>query len=84
VRTLTVDFRGAISHLPDGATLIVHPVGWEDYEHLLEDTADRPHLRVSYNCGKLEIMTPLPEHEEYARFIDDLVRVVAEATRSEP
>jgi Uma2 family endonuclease len=39
----------------------------------------RPHLRVSYDQGKLEIMSPLPEHEEYARFIDDLVRLFARA-----
>jgi len=33
---------------------------------------------VSYECGRLEIMTPLSVHERDIRFIDDLVRVVAE------
>ena len=45
---------------------------------MLKDLSDRPGLRVSYDRGKLEIMTPLPEHEEYARFIDLLVYVMAE------
>jgi hypothetical protein len=29
-------------------------------------------------CGTLEIMIPLAEYEEYARFVDDVVRVLAE------
>jgi Uma2 family endonuclease len=78
MRTLTADYREAIEHLPDGLTLIIPQVGWDDYEGLLKDLADRPHLRLSYDCGKLEIITPLAEHEAYARFVDDVVRVLAE------
>ena len=69
----------AIEHLPDGMSLVIHDFTWADYERLLNDLAHRPHLRVSYDEGKLEIMSPLPEHEDYARFIDDLVRAVADA-----
>jgi Uma2 family endonuclease len=57
---------------------VIHRIGWDDYEHLLEDLSDRLRLRISYNCGRLEVMTPLPEHEKYARFIDDVVRVLSE------
>ena len=66
-----------IEHLPEGATLVLPQFSWEDYERLLEELRERPHLRISYDRGKLEIMSPLPEHEEYGRFIDDLVRVLA-------
>jgi len=76
--TRTVDARDAIEHLPDGATLIIHDLDWDQYERLLKDLTDRPHLRVSYDCGNLEIMSPLPEREEYAEFIDDLVPLVAD------
>jgi Uma2 family endonuclease len=72
------DYLDAIEHLPDGATLVIHQTSWDDYERLLEDLRDRPHLRVNYDRGKLEIMSPLPEHEEYGRFIDPLVRVFAQ------
>src|SRR5712692_10277902 len=75
---LTADYRDSIEHLPQGATLVIHRIGWDDYEHLLEDLSDRLRLRISYNCGRLEVMTPLPEHEKYARFIDDVVRVLSE------
>lgn len=74
----TADYRDAIEPLPDGTTLVIQQFSWDDYERLLDDLSDRPHLRVSYDRGTLEIMTPLQAHEEYARFIDDLVRVFAE------
>jgi len=72
------EYLDAIAHLPDGATLVFHQCSWEDYEQLFEDLSDRPHLRVSYDQGRLEIMSPLQEHEEYARFIDALVRAFSE------
>ena len=60
-------------------TIVLLPLGSmnDEQKKLLEDLRDRPHLRVSYDQGKLEIRSPLPEHEEYARFIDDLVRLFA-------
>jgi Uma2 family endonuclease len=76
--TPATGYLDAIEHLPEGATLVIHQVSWDDYERLLDDLSDRPHLRVSYDHGKLEIMTPLPEHEAYARLIDALVRVCSE------
>jgi len=70
----THDVLDAVEHLPEGATLVVPHFGWDDYERLLVELAERPHFRVSYDCGRLEIMSPLPEHEIYIRFIEDLVR----------
>ena len=61
--TRTADHLDAIAHLPDGATLVIHQVTWDEYEGLLEDLSDRPNLRVSYDRGRLEIMSPTPEHE---------------------
>src|SRR5947207_13641873 len=76
--TLTADYLEAIEHLPDGATLTLHNVGWDQYEHVRDDIGDRPGLRISFDCGKLEIMTTSPEHEAYASFIDALVHVLCE------
>ena len=75
--TRTADYLDAVDHLPAGATLVVHDFGWDEYERLVEELAAR-HFRVSYDCGRLEIITPLPEHEVYARTIDLLVRAYAE------
>jgi Uma2 family endonuclease len=73
------NYLDAVDHLPAGSTLIVHDVVWEDYERLVDDLASGGyHRRVSYDRGRLEIMTPLSEHETYARMIDALARVYAD------
>ncbi|MBI4263726.1 MAG: Uma2 family endonuclease [Acidobacteria bacterium] len=77
--TRVADYREALEHIPAGATLVFRDVGWDEYERLLEDLWDRPGLRVTYDDGRLEIMSPLPEHEKYIRFIDDLVRAWADS-----
>ena len=71
---LTADYLDAVRHLPSGATLVIHAIGWDEYERLLDGLAAGPRVRVSYDRGRLEAMSPLPEHEDDIRFIDDLVR----------
>lgn len=68
-----------MEHIPSGATLVFHDVSWDEYERLLDGLTDRPGLRVTYDEGRLEILSPLPEHEEYADFILRMVHVIADA-----
>jgi len=68
----------AVDHLPQSATLVMEDVTWDDYLQLLEELEDRPGVRVAYDRGKLEIMGPLPEHEEYKRFLERIVDVLGE------
>jgi Uma2 family endonuclease len=75
VATRTVDYLDAVRHLPEGSTLVPREVSWDDYERVVGDVSAGPHRRVSYDRGRLEIMTPLPEHETSARLMDALVRV---------
>ena len=77
--TRTADYRAAVDHLPEGGTLVIRDATWEEYERVLEELSDHPNVRVTYDRGTLEIMTPLSEHEKSARFIDDLVRAWADA-----
>jgi Uma2 family endonuclease len=48
-------------------------VSWEAYEQILEDLQNRS-IRVTYNKGTLEMMAPLPHHEQwksrYGRLIE--------------
>jgi Uma2 family endonuclease len=74
----TGEILRAAEHLPHGAMLVIPQVDWEDYERLIEDLAEGPHLRVNYDCGRLEIVSPLPEHGQYADFLNDLVRAYAD------
>lgn len=76
--TRVADYREAIDHIPNGATLVFRDVGWDEYERLVEDLWDRPGLRVTYDEGRLEIRSPLPEHEEYKEFILFVARIMSE------
>jgi len=77
MRTST-DFRQAVDHLPDAAVLLLDGIGWDDYEQVLEDLGDRPGIRVTYDRGKLEIVTTSSEHEAWKEFILCLVFVLCE------
>ena len=74
--TRITDSLEAVDHLPAGARLIFPRVTWDEYERWLGDLSDRPGLRVTYDQGRLEITSPLPEHEAHARFIDRLVYLI--------
>lgn len=78
VSTRSANYTEMIKHLPEGALLVLQGVSWEEYEQLLEDLADRPGVRVTYDQGKLEVMSPSPEHEEYKDFIARLVYVLCD------
>jgi len=65
-------------HLPNGATLVIDQISWDDYEYLLEGLADRPGLRISYDCGRLEIVSPSKGHGRYERLIEGLVLIFCE------
>src|SRR5262249_4109039 len=67
-----------MSHAPTEQRVIVYSVSWGTYERLLTDLADQSSTRLTYDRGRLEIMCPLPEHEECNRTIALLVEVLAE------
>jgi len=52
---------------------VLHNISWETFEALLRDTGEDRGSRFAYDCGVLEIMTPLFEHEnlkiQFGRFI---------------
>ena len=76
--TRSAAYVEAIDHLPAGAILVFPQVSWEQYENLLEDLLDRPGIRVSYNEGRLQVMSPSAEHEEYKDFLLRIAQAVAE------
>src|SRR6516162_9729682 len=59
-----------------GRNLLLDNVDWRTYTNLLRLFANRPGVRLAYDRGRLEIMTPLPAHETAAyllgRFVDTL------------
>lgn len=76
--TRITDYREAVDHLLGGAVLVIQDVSWDDYEELLEQLADRPGVRVTYDDGRMEIMSPLPEHEKCKRFIERVIDTLSD------
>lgn len=52
--------------------VVVNGVAWDTYERLLEDF-EQQHIRLSYDRGRLEIMSPTKRHERFKRLIAKLV-----------
>jgi Uma2 family endonuclease len=57
--------------------VLLRNVSWETYEGLLAGHQDSSAPRFTYDRGELEIMSPLPEHEEANRALASLVENVA-------
>jgi len=76
--TQTLNYLDAIAHLPVGGTLILNDVPWDEYEQLLADLGDSAGVRVSYDQGRLEIMSPSSKHEKFALLITLLMWTAAE------
>jgi Uma2 family endonuclease len=57
---------------------ILQPISWTTFNNLLRELGNHRNTRLTYHQAVLEIMTPLGEHENNNRFIDDIVRILAE------
>src|SRR2546426_10898948 len=71
-------YLDAIAHLPSGATLTLTNVSWEEYEQLLQDLGEGSAVRVFYDHGWLEIVSPTGRHERSKDLIAYLVRAIAD------
>ncbi|MEH2276691.1 MAG: Uma2 family endonuclease [Nostoc sp.] len=65
-------------HVPPGQRVLLRDVTWQELETILEDLGEHRAARISYDKGILEIMAPLPEHEDDKEIISDLVKALLE------
>ncbi len=72
------DYLAAIAHIPPGTTLRADNVAWEDYEQLMYDLRDNNSVRVYYDHGRMEIMSPLRKHEAPVGIIARLMSVLSD------
>ena len=57
---------------------VLHNISWETFEALLKDTGEDRGSRFAYDCGVLEIMTPLFEHENPKSNFGNFIIALAE------
>ncbi|HIK04846.1 MAG TPA: Uma2 family endonuclease [Trichormus sp. M33_DOE_039] len=67
-----------IQSTPAEQRTVLHNVSWETFEALLRDTGEDRGSRFAYDCGTLEIMTPLFEHENPKIQFDRLIFALVE------
>ncbi len=60
-----------------GQRFLLEGMSWDFYEHLLEELDNRP-IRVTYDRGALELMSPSYRHETFSRLLGRMVNVLAE------
>lgn len=53
-------------------------VSWQSFEELLNELGQTRTARLTYDRGKLEMMTPLEEHDRCLRLIESLILVLAD------
>jgi Uma2 family endonuclease len=61
-----------------GRCVVIDDVDWAAYEAIGEALLDRANIRLTYDRGRLEIMTLSPEHERLKVLLGLVVNVLAE------
>ncbi|MBE8986688.1 Uma2 family endonuclease [Nostoc sp. LEGE 12450] len=67
-----------VKSTPAEQRTVLHNISWETFEALLRDTGEDRGSRFAYDCGVLEIMTPLFEHENPKSNFGNFIIALAE------
>lgn len=73
------DYLNAIAYIPRGTTLRADGVQWVQYEQLLHDLSETSRVRIFYDQGRMEIMSPLPAHEKPIKILHTLITTLRDA-----
>jgi len=68
--------------MPLGSVLVVNDFSWDEYELLMQDLDGRRNPRLSYDCGRLEVVSTSSRHEQYAWLIDKVICAYCESCDS--
>ena len=63
--------------LPPRPRVVLQNVSWDTYKRLSDEACNDSHVRMIYDRGRLEIVSPAPRHERYKtllrRFAEDVL-----------
>lgn len=68
----------AAAAAPQRNAVVLSDIAWSTYTRLLRVFAERPGVRLTYDRGELEIISPLLEHDDDADLLGALVRLLTE------
>ena len=58
--------------------ILLTNISWKTYESLLNELTQQRGIRLTYDHGNLEIMTPLAPHEKYKKILGRFVETVTD------
>ncbi|MEN9226258.1 MAG: hypothetical protein Q6M54_12390, partial [Thermostichus sp. DRC_bins_24] len=62
--------------VPPGQRVILQDISWQEFETILDELGEHRGSRLAYDNGLLEMMIPLPEHEDDKEIISDLIKAL--------
>jgi Uma2 family endonuclease len=77
--TAELPWRSPASPSGGGTVIILDGISWATYERLSNERRDN--VRLTYDRGRLQLMSPLPKHEAYSVQLGQFVRVLAVACK---
>lgn len=68
-----------VAMIPASPAIWLDGISWETYETLVRESAQGgSHVRITYDQGRMAMMSPLPIHEKWKQLIGRLIEVLAE------
>ena len=78
--SLTIARSLNLPNSPEPINLVVLPaIRWQTYRAISRDFEQQPNIRLTYDCGQLEIRRPLDSHESYKKLLGRIVEALTEA-----
>lgn len=78
MNAVAVGYQATIENLSPEMPLVLKNIGWDEYVRISDEIGQRPGARVTFDQGRLEIMTLSPEHEAPSRLFTHLISVIVE------
>ncbi len=72
------DYLTLIEAMPPGTVTILSHIDWDEYEELLHELDERRHVRLTYDNGRMQIMTLSPGHERLTALLPHLIFILAQ------
>lgn len=79
MRSLAVELKNAITHLPEGASIHLPNIKWETYEGIVNELEGEGRVRIIYDRGDLYLMTKSRKHEIISRLFFPLIEALVAA-----
>ncbi len=59
----------------ESGRVVLRGISWQTYEQLAAETSHQP-VRLTYDRGVLELMSPSPAHEWFKKLIDEIITAI--------